>query len=181
MRKFMYVCCFTGLLFATSCNDNTAEESTLESRSDRATTAKRPAASAVIAEDSTLQPLQEVTLKAIGDNIEEMAYSKDTIHVSAGALVKVEFINEGTEIPMVHNFVVADSGTYKAVALAGEKTGSTGNYLPLNTNLLAASPLALPGQTVIVEFQAPLKPATYDFVCTYPGHWKKMHGTLIVN
>lgn len=180
MRKFIYVCCFTGFLFAASCNGNTAEEHSLESRSASTTTAKRPAASAVIAADSTLQPIQEITLKAIGNTMEEMAYSRDTIHVSAGALVKVEFINEGTAIPMMHNFVVADSGTYQAVALAGEKTGSSGNYLPPDADLLAASPIALPGQTVIVEFQTPLKPTTYDFVCTYPGHWKKMHGTLVV-
>lgn len=179
MHKLVYVFCIAGTMVSTSCRENTTEEGTLESRSDMATESKRPA-SVAISEDSTLQPIQEVKIKAIGNNVDQMTYSKDTIRVKAGALVKVEFINEGTELPMVHNFVVADSGTYKAVALAGEKAGSPGNYLPPKTDLLAASPLALPGQTVIVEFQAPLKPTVYDFVCTYPGHWKKMHGTLVV-
>lgn len=133
-----------------------------------------------IAEDSTLQPIEEVKLKAVGNTMKEIAYSKDTIRVSAGALVKLEFINEGSELPMIHNFVVADSGTYKRVALEGEKAGASGNFIPVKRKLLAASPLALPGQTVKVEFEAPLKPGTYDFVCTYPGHWERMNGKLIV-
>ncbi len=167
------------MLLATSCSENSNEENQVE-RITAGTSADKLPAAAVIAEDSTLQPIEEITLKATGNTPEEMAYSKDTIFVSAGALVKLEFINEGTALPMIHNFVVADSGTYKAVALAGEKVGSSGNYLPPNTALLAASTLALPGQTVIVEFKAPLHPETYDFVCTYPSHWKKKHGTLIV-
>lgn len=179
MQKFSVISCLSCLIIASSCNSNAGEENILESRIDSATTAESPA-SAKISPDSTIQPIQEVTLKAIGNTVEEMAFSKDTLTVTAGALVKLEFINEGTAIPMMHNFVVADSGTYKAVAMAGEKIGSSGNYLPPNTKLLAASPIALPGQTVVVEFEAPLKPATYDFVCTYPEHWKKKHGKLVV-
>lgn len=179
MRKISVISCLSCLIIITSCNNTAGEENILESRIDSATTAASPT-SVLISPDSTIQPIQEVTLKVIGNTVEEMAFSKDTLTVMAGAQVKVEFINEGTALPMMHNFVVADSGTYKAVAMAGEKIGSSGNYLPPNTNLLAASPIALPGQTVIVEFNAPLKPATYDFVCTYPEHWKHKHGKLVV-
>jgi azurin len=178
MRKLIYVLSLTGIVLIASCNKN--EERALEGRSKRATTDNK-LSYAVISDDSTVQSIQEIKLKAIGNTIDQMAFNKDTIKIRVGALARIEFINEGTELPMIHNFVVVEAGTYKAAALAGEKAGSPGNYLPPKADLLAASPLALPGQTVIVEFKAPLKPAVYDFVCTYPGHWKNMHGTIIVN
>ncbi|MCC9137376.1 plastocyanin/azurin family copper-binding protein [Pontibacter silvestris] len=131
--------------------------------------------------DSTLQPVVELKLRAIGNNLEEIAYSEDSLEVAAGSLVKLEFTNEGVDQPMIHNVVVTELGKYKEVALAGEKEGAPSMYLPDDsTNVLAASPLALPGQTVTMEFDAPLTPGTYDFVCTYPEHWKRMHGNLIV-
>lgn len=185
MQKLLFVYGITGLFLAASCNGRSAEERAVADKAAITENIAEPGsvklgAASLPVGDSTLQPIEEVTLKALGNTQEEMAYSKDTIEVKTGSLVKVKFMNEGTELPMIHNFVVTERGTYKAVAQAGEKVGSSGNYIPPKTNLLAASPLALPGQTVIVEFQAPRKKAVYDFVCTYPGHWKEKHGTLLV-
>jgi plastocyanin len=39
--------------------------------------------------------------------------------------------------------------------------------------------MAEPGKTVTFEFTAP-EAGTYTYICTYPGHWMKMQGTLIV-
>jgi azurin len=129
--------------------------------------------------DTTLQPIVELTLRATGEVVEEMVYDQDTLVAKANSLVKLTFINEGTELPMIHNVVITTPGNYKQVALAGEKVGAPGNYVPKSKEVIAATPLALPGQTVELEFKAP-KPGVYDFVCTYPGHWQRMNGKFVV-
>jgi len=179
MQKLFYIGILTGLLCSTSCQEQSVDEEATQKEEVLPVAADRMN-TGVIKEDSALQTVEEVTLKVTGNTLEEIAYSKDTIEVPTDALVKLEFINEGTELPMIHNFVVTKAGNYKAVALAGEKIGSSGNYIPPDAELLAVSPLALPGQTVVVEFKTPPKPGVYDFGCTYPEHWKMMHGTLIV-
>ncbi|MFN5664281.1 MAG: plastocyanin/azurin family copper-binding protein [Bacteroidota bacterium] len=44
---------------------------------------------------------------------------------------------------------------------------------------MAGSAVSQPAATVTVEFTAP-EPGTYTYICTYPGHWMAMQGTLIV-
>ena len=31
-----------------------------------------------------------------------------------------------------------------------------------------------------MRFTAPTKPGVYPYVCTYPGHWRRMYGALYV-
>ena len=38
----------------------------------------------------------------------------------------------------------------------------------------------LPGQSQALSFQAPNEPGIYPYVCTYPGHWRRMYGALYV-
>ncbi|GAB3195687.1 azurin [Pontibacter aydingkolensis] len=130
--------------------------------------------------DTTLQHVEEIILKAIGNSPEDMIFDQDTLEVKVNTFVKLTFINEGADQSMIHNVVFTQPDKYKLVALAGAKVGAPGNYVPESEAVIAASPLALPGQTVEMEFTAPSEPGTYGFVCTYPGHWQKMNGTLIV-
>jgi azurin len=178
MINLKYNCSLVILIALFSCNQQNADERLNDANTISETIANP--GNGEIEEDSTLQPVEDITLKATGNKIDEIAFSKDTIKVPAGALVRIEFINEGSEQPMIHNFVIAEEGSFKVVALEGVKAGASGNYIPADRKLLAASPLALPGQTVQIQFEAPLTPGTYDFVCTYPDHWKRMNGKLIV-
>lgn len=36
------------------------------------------------------------------------------------------------------------------------------------------------GQSEVLEFNAPDKPADYEFVCTFPGHYMLMRGIMKV-
>jgi azurin len=139
-------------------------------------------AQAYAATDTTLQEVDEVTLRAIGNTLQEIAYEPDTLEVKAGSLVKLKLVNEGAEQPMMHNVIITYQDKYKLVATEGAKIGSSGNYTPLDSSLvIAASPMAKPGQTVELDFRAPLAPGKYDFVCSYPQHYERMHGVLIVH
>lgn len=167
------------MLILWSCNPQDAEGE-LEGTASRQDTATAASAPVVEERDTTLQEIQHLELRALGNTLDEISFSKDTLDAKAGALIKLTFINDGTDMPMVHNVVFTAPGKYKQVALAGASVGASGNYVPESEAVIAASPIALPGQTVEMEFVAPIKPGLYDFVCTYPGHWKKMNGVLVV-
>ncbi|MBC5773531.1 azurin [Pontibacter sp. KCTC 32443] len=158
----------------TACDGIKQETGTLEENLEDTT-----AGASKLPGDTTLQPKVEIILRATGNTAEEMAFDQDTVQVAKDALITLSLVNEGTDLTMIHNFVLTTSGKYKEVALAGNKTGASGNYIPDSKHIIAWTPLAKPGQTVTHEFKAPT-PGTYDFVCTYPDHWKRMHGKLIV-
>ncbi|MBB6610366.1 azurin [Pontibacter sp. Tf4] len=174
MKRAAYIPFLLALLTA-ACNSGAPETViTLdENQTDSAT--------ATIEEipDSTLQPVVAITLKALGDTLPEVRFDQDTLLIPADALIELKLINEGTDLNMVHNFVVTTKDKYKEVALAGAAVASPGNYVPKSKDVLVATPLALPGQTVNYEFKA-LPVGVYSYVCTYPDHWHTMHGTLIV-
>lgn len=167
------------LLTLVSCStpDVEGEADVKIPRRDTATAASAPL---VEKQDTTLQHVQTLQLRALGNTLDEIRYSEDTLKVKAGAKVKLTFVNEGIDMPMVHNVVFTAPGKYKQVALAGAEVGASGNYVPQSDLVIAASPMALPGQTVEIEFTAPVEPGLYDFVCTYPDHWNKMNGVLVV-
>ncbi len=129
--------------------------------------------------DTTLQPVVALILHATGNTMEELSFVEDTLTAPADALIKLKLINESTAPTMIHNFILATDGKYEEVAKRGEGSGASGKYQPKGEDVYAATPLALPGQTIELEFKAP-PPGTYDFVCTYPDHWEQMHGKFIV-
>ena len=59
------------------------------------------------------------------------------------------------------------------------EAGSDMKYVPNNDNVIASSDLAMPGETVMLEFKAPSK-GNYEFLCTYPGHSEMMRGYFFV-
>ena len=46
--------------------------------------------------------------------------------------------------------------------------------------MLFASRLLAPRESQRISFTAPAKPGVYAYVCTYPGHWRRMYGALYV-
>lgn len=121
----------------------------------------------------------ELTVNAIGLSMADMSYDTKELKVKAGAKVKVNLINKATDASMQHNIVFVKQGTEKDVAMEGLNFQKTNYFNSANPNVIAGSALAGPGQTVTVEFTAPAA-GTYGFVCTFPGHFMKMIGTLVV-
>jgi azurin len=59
----------------------------------------------------------------------------------------------------------------KKVANNAMAEGTHNNYVPSGKNVVAASPLAAPGETVEVTFKAPA-PGAYQFISTFPDQGK---------
>lgn len=132
-------------------------------------------------QDTTLQEIEEVSVKTTGgEDLQSVSYDQDTIEVKAGSHVKLAFTNEGTDPKMIYNLVIIREGFSAQAAQKGSKAGASGNYLPDSSMMFVASPLALPGQTVNMEFTAPKKAGIYEFVNTYPSETPLMKGKLII-
>jgi azurin len=117
----------------------------------------------------------------LGSKGEDLAFDVTAFTVSAGAEVKVVFKNNS--VAQQHNWVLVQGGesAAKAIADAGMTAGAAANYLGSDmANVVAKTPLAEASQTVEVSFTAPAA-GTYLFICTVPGHYPLMQGTLTVN
>ena len=53
-------------------------------------------------------------------------------------------------------------------------------YIPDTDKILLASKLLQPGESQAIAFEVPTEPGVYPYVCTYPGHWRRMYGALYV-
>ena len=54
------------------------------------------------------------------------------------------------------------------------------DYIPRSNKILLASRLLQPGQFQTLSFNVPKTPGIYPYICTYPGHWRRMYGALYV-
>ena len=124
----------------------------------------------------------DVRVIAIGTVVERMIYDKEFLAVQAAAPVEFRFSNTDN---MPHNFVIVTPGSLEEVGLLAEATSRDKDakdrqFVPRSDRILLASRLLEPGQTQALSFEAPKEPGIYPYVCTYPGHWRRMYGALYV-
>ncbi|MEX1189320.1 MAG: plastocyanin/azurin family copper-binding protein [Bacteroidia bacterium] len=130
------------------------------------------------AEDSTPGE-STISIKVIGNSMADMAYEPASAAVKAGDKVTLTLINENSAEGMLHNWILVKLGSGQEVATAAIAAGADKAYVPENENIIAASALANPNETITLEFTAPAV-GSYNYICTYPGHFPKMIGKLIV-
>ena len=122
---------------------------------------------------------EEFTVGAVGNTMSEMKFDKKNITVKAGSWVRINLVNEGVDPAMLHNIVFVKYGTRKEVAKQSIEAGPDLQFVPKSSDVIAYSDLADPGETVVLEFEAPEK-GNYEFICTYPGHSEIMRGYFFV-
>jgi len=122
---------------------------------------------------------EEFTVGAVGNTMSDMKFDVKNITVKEGSWVRIKLVNEGVDPAMLHNIVFINYGTRKEVAMQSIDAGPDRKYVPDNSNVIAFSDLANPGETVILEFKAPER-GNYEFLCTYPGHSEIMRGYFFV-
>ncbi len=111
-----------------------------------------------------------------------LLFDRTQFTVVAGRSVELHF--ENTDI-MPHNVVVTVPGALAEVGLAAEDmaaepTAWERSFVPDRAEVLFASRLLQPGESQTLAFQAPETPGDYPYVCTFPGHWVRMNGTMQV-
>jgi azurin len=131
---------------------------------------------------TTSQPVDRtVTVKPQGN---QMKFATTEFSVAPGETVKLVFKNTATAPSMQHNVVVLNEApsrdVFQRIGEGGMQAGSTNDYVPDDPAVLAYTPMSAPGETVEVTFTAPDETGEYGYVCTFPGHWATMNGTMRV-
>ena len=128
-------------------------------------------------------------LRAVGVSVfvirtlhEQMLYDKGLLVVEAGKPVEIILINEDA---MPHNLVIVMPGASEEVGKVAEKMTPEPDaqgrvHVPPSPKVLHATKMVEGGQQVKLSFTAPTEPGDYQYVCTFPGHWMRMLGTLAV-
>jgi len=102
------------------------------------------------------------------------------IQVKAGSKIRLNLNNNDD---MLHNLVITKPGTANAVGEAGLNLGLKGtelNYVPKTDAVLFHTNIVEPEKTESIYFIAPKQPGTYQYLCTFPGHYTLMQGKLKV-
>jgi len=113
---------------------------------------------------------------------EQMLYDKTLLVVEAGKPVEIVLINEDA---MTHNLVVVRPGAAEEVGKAAEKMTPVPDehgriHVPASPKVLYATKMLEGGQQAKLSFTAPTEIGDYPYICTFPGHWMRMMGTLAV-
>jgi putative heme-binding domain-containing protein len=123
-----------------------------------------------------------VRVLRLGTVVEQMLYDKERLIVQAGKPFEIHFENTDT---MPHNLVFIEPGSLEEIGNLAETTATqpgaiARGYVPPSKKVLLGSQLVQPRQSQRLAWTAPARPGVYPYVCTYPGHWRRMHGALYV-
>ena len=118
----------------------------------------------------------------IGTVPHRMIYDKAVIAVQAGKTVEFVLTNSDS---MPHNFAIVKPGAMEEIGKLAEDTAQAKDaierhYIPKSDKILLSSRLLNNGDTQALSFEVPKVPGVYSYVCTYPGHWRRMYGALYV-
>jgi len=111
-----------------------------------------------------------------------MIYDKRILAAQAGKPLEIRFSNSDN---MPHNFALVQPGSLQEMGELAEATAASlaapqRHYIPNSRKILRGSRLLEPGQSQVLSFNAPSEPGVYPYVCTYPGHWRRMYGAMYV-
>lgn len=124
--------------------------------------------------------VHEITIATVK---EQMSYDQTVIVIRAGRGVRLRLRNDDI---MPHNLVVVNSpDAREAVGMAADRMQNDRDalakgYVPESDAVWHATSMIQPGHTDAVSFMAPQQTGVYAYLCTFPGHWSKMYGALLV-
>jgi azurin len=146
-------------------------------------TSASPVAPAVPAANQTKPASAARTVELTGGD--DMKYSVTSIEAKPGETLRIKLVSKGTlpKIAMAHNFVLLKLSAKQIEFANAGATARETDFIPpaMKDQVLAATTLAGPGETVEVTFKVPTVPGSYPYMCTFPGHFAAgMRGTLVV-
>lgn len=126
------------------------------------------------------KPDIEITIKA-----DTLAYDKAEFTVTEGQTVKLN-LESTSALPKAaggHNLIILAKGTDVAAFATKAMTEQANDYIPQDKptqeKILAKTKLLGPTEKDSITFTAPAA-GTYDYICTFPGHFAVMKGKMKV-
>ena len=116
---------------------------------------------------------------------DQMQYNLETFEVTAGDKVTLIFkhIGQLPKVAMGHNVVILQAATPVPDFAMKASTAKDHDYIPQDAEsqakIVAHTKLIGGGESDTVTFTAPAA-GSYPFLCTFPGHFAIMQGTMTV-
>lgn len=113
---------------------------------------------------------------------EQVSFDVRWFVVEAGRAVQVVLVNPDA---MPHNLVIGLPGSLEKIGTAASALSLPSDpdakpFVPDLPEVLFATRLAQQDETLRLAFTAPAAPGAYVFACTFPGHWARMYGVMLV-
>ena len=129
-----------------------------------------------------IQSLQLVPVE-IATVPDQLRFNQTSIRVPANTPVELRLDNPDS---IQHNLVICSPNSLIKVGAAvddilANPKAIERDWIPDLPEVLFATPMANPHKEVALRFITPKKPGSYPFLCTVPGHWRIMQGTMIVD
>lgn len=169
MKKQFKTSIFTVIcmLALSACGGDTKKAETTETAATTVPTTETPATSGILEIEAN----------------DQMKFNLSELKAVAGQEITLVLKNVGKmdKTVMGHNLIILKPGTdvaeYAKKAMAAKDT----DYVPASesASVIAHTKLTSGGETDTVKFTIADK-GTYDFICSFPGHYALMKGKLIV-
>lgn len=131
---------------------------------------------------NTVADEKNVDTEIVIEGNDQMKFNLSEIKVKAGETVTLTLKHVGKlpKAAMGHNWVLLKPGTdINAFGAKASKFKDNG-YIPENSDaIIAHTELVGGGEETTITFEAP-EAGTYDFICSFPGHYALMKGKFIV-
>jgi azurin len=172
MKKLLLV--FVAAL-ALSCGDNNKKEDvTTPKIGGPKVESKTP-----VTTGTTDNAVAEITITGN----DQMKFDLSQIRVKAGQKVRLTLKHVGKmeKAVMGHNWALLAPGTDMAAVGQAAASAEKSDYIPseYKDKILEHTKMLGGGESDTIEFEAPAA-GTYDYMCTFPGHYALMQGKLIV-
>lgn len=179
MKKLFLAPAVAAMVFLAACGGNQKAEHAESTETTTPTEAPAEAAPAIPGIENV----------AVTNHIELEAHDNmtftggDLFKVKAGEEITLTLKNVG-QLPkesMGHNLVILTPGTDHAEFGGEAFKAKAEDYIPATfaSSIVAHTKLLGPGESDTIKFKFDT-PGVYTYVCSFPGHWGTMHGTIVV-
>lgn len=179
MKKLFLAPAVAAMVFLAACGGNQKAENAESTETTTTTEAPAEAAPAIPGIENV----------AVTNHIELEAHDNmtftggDLFKVKAGEEITLTLKNVG-ELPkesMGHNVVILTPGTDHAEFGGEAFKAKAEDYIPATfaSSIVAHTKLLGPGESDTIKFKFDT-PGVYTYVCSFPGHWGTMQGTIVV-
>ena len=128
--------------------------------------------------------LDQVNVRVIriAAELAAMKFDISNFVVTAGEDIEIEFVNLDH---MPHNLLITKQGAMETVSLKAEAMlkdpeAFNKSFIPDTPEVLFSTKLINHNETARLRITVPNATGGYPFVCTFPGHWRTMNGTMNV-
>ena len=142
-----------------------------------------PAATEAPAENTASASASGEVVELTISGTDQMQFDKKELRVKAGQKVRLTLTHSGTmaKNAMGHNWVLLKEGVDLAAFGQKSATAMDNDYIPASEegSIIAHTKMLGGGESDTIEFTAPAK-GSYEYLCSFPGHYALMRGVLIV-